>query len=184
MLDSFLKELRIAEQKERASFLYRVKGFLLKKEITSSKVFLESFSNFTIPKWKIEFKFKVNDEPDEMVTHFNHEIHGLSKSDIIVITNSMVEEVLNNKKFPLFIKHNPTTDSTCSYDAPLLESGDYLEQGMSYEDGERNIYLIMGWDKNRIYFVYNINTGDKISEYPTKSLPIKVFRKKLQKQQG
>lgn len=26
--------------------------------------------------------------------------------------------------------------------------------------------------------------GDKISEYPTKSLPIKIFRKKLQKQQG
>ncbi|MEH2980234.1 hypothetical protein [Bacillus amyloliquefaciens] len=179
LLDEFTNELKISEQKERNIFLYRVKDFLSENELTSSRVFLESFPNSTIPTWRIEFRFKVSSEPTEMETHFSYEIYGVSKPCVKEITTSMVEEVLKNKKVPLYIKHNRQTDSTHSYSAPLLKSGNYLEQGLSYKDREHNIYLIMGWDENRIYFVYNINNGDKISEYPMKSLSIKDFQKKF-----
>jgi len=179
MLDSFLSGItnEELETNERKKTIKIIKQFINKHSIESTHIILTHYSRKLIEHYRIEFKFKLQDDSPQMYSHFfSSQIYKKNKNEAKDITYHMAAEILDEMKFSLFVKTDESKfdDNDINF-VPIDANGMEFEQGEFYKDKEGKEYMLMGWDKKRMYFYIDVSKKSSVEDQAMKSLPHKEF---------
>jgi len=125
-------------------------------------------------KQHIEFVFRLFSNPEDMYTHFTLVLYNQNIEVAQQVMFSLLKDFQYEVSCP--IRDDMKIKIGASGDvAPLFINNVEVEQGQSYLTNEQDTVLVMGWDKERVYFLLNPIEGCLIGKEPLKSLPVERY---------